>query len=162
MVLSEVRQPAAQTRRNGIFDRSWYNRAVVEPVNGFCTDAQYKTFMGQVNDFERMIIESDTYLIKFYFSISKEEQAHRFQEIGNSPLKKWKMTAVDEKAQDLWDAYTDYKLKMFEHTNNDRAPWVIIDANRKTQARIQALQHILDTIPYGESTLAPKIKGIVS
>lgn len=133
------------------FDRSWYNRAVVEPVNGFCTQQQYETFMGQVNDFERMIIESDTYLIKFYFSIDKEEQSRRFKEIKNSPLKKWKITPVDERAQELWESYTDYKLKMFEHTNQANAPWVIIDANRKTDARIKALEHILKTIPFRET-----------
>ena len=130
------------------FDRSWYNRAIVEPVNGFCTLEQYKTFMGQVNDFERMILESGTYLIKFYFSITKEEQALRFKEIKSSPLKRWKITPVDERAQELWDDYTKYKLKMFEHTNKKQAPWIIIDANRKTEARIKALQHILDTIPF--------------
>ena len=134
------------------FDRSWYNRAVVEPVNGFCTQEQYKTFMGQVNDFERMIIESDTYLIKFYFSIDKEEQARRFKEIRTSPLKKWKMTPVDDRAQELWDEYTAYKVKMFEHTNLTTSPWIIIEANRKTDARIKALQYILDTIPYKEGT----------
>ncbi len=132
------------------FDRSWYNRAVVEPVNGFCTKSQYRTFMGQVNSFERMILESDTYLLKLYFSISKEQQALRFKEIKSNPLKRWKMTAVDQKAQELWDEYTSFKLRMFESTNLPQAPWVIIDANRKTDARIEALQYILDHIPYEE------------
>jgi polyphosphate kinase 2 len=132
------------------FDRSWYNRAVVEPVNGFCTQEQYETFLNQVNDFERMIQESDTYLIKFYFSISKEEQAERFKDIRSNPLKKWKMTPVDEQAQGLWDEYTKYKLKMFDRSNTENAPWVVIDANRKTQARIQSLEYILDHIPYKE------------
>ncbi len=130
------------------FDRSWYNRAIVEPVNGFCTPQEYETFMGQVNDFERMVISSDTFLIKFYFSITKEEQERRFKEIKSSPLKKWKMTPVDEKAQELWDEYTKYKVKVFEKTNTELCPWIIIDANRKTTARIQALQYILDHIPY--------------
>ncbi len=131
-----------------LFDRSWYNRAVVEPVNGFCTQQQYETFMGQVNDFERMILESNTYLIKLYFSITKEEQERRFTDIKTSPLKKWKMTPVDERAQELWDEYTKYKIKMFEHTNTALSPWVIIEADRKTKARIEAIQYILDTIPY--------------
>ncbi len=131
-----------------LFDRSWYNRAVVEPVNNFCTPDEYQTFMGQVNDFERMITESGTYLFKFYYSITKEEQARRFEDIRNSPLKRWKMSPLDEKAQDLWDHYTDYKVKMFEQTNTDAAPWVIIEADRKTKARIAALKHILDHIPY--------------
>jgi len=131
------------------FDRSWYNRAVVEPVNGFCTEKEYKIFMGQINDFERMIQESDTYLLKLYFSITKEEQSKRFKEIKNSPLKRWKMTSVDENAQKLWDEYTEYKLRMFDKTNTSTAPWVIIEANKKTNARIEALQYILDNVPYG-------------
>ena len=130
------------------FDRSWYNRAVVEPVNGFCTQKEYETFMGQVNAFEQMIIESGTYFIKFYFSISKSEQAARFKEIRKDPLKKWKMTPVDERAQELWDQYTAYKQKMFEKTNLPSSPWVIIEANRKTTARIEATEYILKTIPY--------------
>jgi len=130
------------------FDRSWYNRAIVEPVNGFCTEKEYHIFMDQVNDFEKMLIQSDIYLIKFYFSISKEEQARRFDDIENSPLKRWKLTAVDKKAQELWNDYTKYKDAMFETTNTKLAPWVIIEANRKTKARIEAINHILRTIPY--------------
>lgn len=133
-----------------LFDRSWYNRAVVEPVNGFCTQEQYEVFMSHVNDFEKMLIQSNTYLIKFYFSITKDEQARRFKEIKSSPLKRWKMTAVDERAQELWDDYTAYKQKMFEVTNTDIAPWNIINANKKTDARLEAVTHILDSIPYGE------------
>jgi polyphosphate kinase 2 len=130
------------------FDRSWYNRAVVEPVNKFCTKKEYKVFMSQVNNFEKMLIQSDTYLIKLYFSISKKEQAKRFEKITNSPLKRWKMTPVDEKAQALWDEYTSYKMKMFELTNTETAPWVIIDANDKFNARLKAITHILESIPY--------------
>ncbi|NBC02192.1 MAG: polyphosphate kinase 2 [Bacteroidetes bacterium] len=131
-----------------LFDRSWYNRAVVEPVNGFCTKEQYETFMGQVNQFEKMLIESNTHLIKFYFSITKKEQAKRFRDIKSNPLKRWKMTPVDERAQELWDSYTEYKEKMFEVTDTDYAPWIIIDANRKTTARLEAIRHILERIPY--------------
>lgn len=130
------------------FDRSWYNRAVVEPVNEFCTQEEYQIFMGQVNDFERMIMESDTYLIKLYFSITKEEQIIRFKDIRSNPLKHWKITPLDEKAQLLWDEYTVYKEKMFEKTHTERAPWKIIQANRKTESRIEALEYILQTIPY--------------
>lgn len=130
------------------FDRSWYNRAVVEPVNNFCTEKEYEVFMSQVNDFERMLIESDTYLIKFYFSITKEEQAKRFEEIKSDPLKRWKITPVDEKAQALWDEYTRYKDKMFEATNTEIAPWEIIDANKKSNARLKAISHILSVIKY--------------
>lgn len=132
------------------FDRSWYNRAVVEPVNGFCTEKEYEIFMGQINEFERMVTESDTYLLKIYFSITKEEQARRFADIKNSPLKKWKMSAVDEKAQKLWDEYTKYKVRMFAETNTDLAPWKIIKANRKTYARLEAIRYVLDSLPYKE------------
>ncbi|MEY8020194.1 polyphosphate kinase 2 [Muriicola sp. SD30] len=130
------------------FDRSWYNRAVVEPVNGFCTKSQYRSFMDQVNSFEHMIMDSGIHLIKFYFSITKEEQARRFKEIQSSPLKRWKLTPVDRKAQELWDTYTEFKLKMFEHTDLKQSPWIVIEANRKTEARIHALEYIIDTIPY--------------
>lgn len=130
------------------FDRSWYNRAVVEPVNGFCTPDEYRIFMNEVNYFEKMLIDSGTYLIKFYFSITKLEQARRFNDIKKSPLKKWKMTQVDEAAQGLWDDYTKYKQRMFKKTNLKRSPWIIIQANRKTNARLAAVKHILNTIPY--------------
>lgn len=130
------------------FDRSWYNRAVVEPVNGFCTQEEYEIFMNQVNEFERMIVESGIRLIKFYFSITKEEQAKRFEDIKASPLKKWKFSKVDAKALELWDSYTDYKTRMFEKTNTELAPWIIIKANRKSSARLEAIKHVLDLIPY--------------
>ena len=135
------------------FDRSWYNRAVVEPVNGFCTQEEYQRFMNQVNEFERMLIESGIKLIKFYFSISKEEQAERFEEIKTSPLKKWKYSAVDAKAIELWDDYTEYKTKMFDKTNTDLSPWIIIKANRKSRARIETIQKILEIIPYDAKDL---------
>lgn len=131
-----------------LFDRSWYNRAVVEPVNGFCTDEEYKIFMKQVNDFERMITESGILLVKIYMSISKKEQAKRFEDIRNNPLKQWKMSKVDERAQELWDSYTFYKNKMFENTKKDGLPFQVIKANRKTDARIEAVEHILNSIPY--------------
>jgi polyphosphate kinase 2 len=130
------------------FDRSWYNRAVVEPVNGFCKEAEYNIFMSQVNDFERMITESGIKLVKIYMSITKREQAKRFEDIRNNPLKQWKMTAVDEKAQELWDRYTDYKTKMFENTTEGAVPWKIINANRKTLARIHSIEYLLKQIPY--------------
>ncbi len=130
------------------FDRSWYNRAVIEPVNNFCTEKEYKVFMSQVNEFEKMLIQSDTYLIKFYFSINKSVQAKRFKEIKNNPLKKWKMTKLDEKAQALWDDYSFYKKKMFNETDSKHAPWTIIDANQKFKARLNAISHILKSIPY--------------
>jgi polyphosphate kinase 2 len=130
------------------FDRSWYNRAVVEPVNDFCTKEEYKIFMNQVNDFERMILESGIHLVKIYMSISKREQAKRFADIKSDPLKQWKMTKLDEKAQVLWEQYTEYKNAMFEKTNTKISPWKIIRANRKTEARANVIQHILKSIPY--------------
>lgn len=130
------------------FDRSWYNRSVVEPVNGFCTQEEYEIFMDQVNDFERMIVSSGIRLVKIYMSISKKEQQKRFEEIKNDPLKQWKMTPVDERAQELWDVYTEYKSRMFEKTKDGVVPWKIIKANRKTYARVVVINHILKSIPY--------------
>jgi len=133
------------------FDRSWYNRAVVEPVNKFCTQDQYQIFMNQVNDFERMVVESGIQIVKIYMSISKAEQAKRFKDIKSSPLKQWKMTAVDEKAQELWDDYTHYKSDMFAKTSTQIASWKVIKGNRKTSARVDAIRHILDIIPYDKT-----------
>jgi len=135
-----------------LFDRSWYNRAVVEPVNGFCSEEQYRIFMKQVNGFEKMILQSGIRLVKIYMSISKKEQAKRFDDIKKSPLKQWKMTSVDEKAQELWDDYTYYKKKMFKKTNKESSQWKIIRANRKTEARIACIQHVLNSIPYDKAT----------
>jgi len=134
------------------FDRSWYNRAVVEPVNGFCSKEQYSNFMKHVNSFEKMITDDNIILLKFYFSISKETQEKRFKEIKNSSLKKWKFTEVDSKAQKLWDKYTKYKDEMFQRTNTITAPWNIISADRKIYARIKVIQLILKNIPYDKST----------
>jgi polyphosphate kinase 2 len=135
-----------------LFDRSWYNRAVVEPVNGFCTKEEYDVFMNQVNDFERMILESGIHLVKIYMSISKKEQVKRFDDIKKDPLKQWKMTKVDEQAQELWNDYTEYKRAMFSKTNSDTSPWKVIRANRKTEARIDVINHILKSIPYDKNT----------
>ena len=130
------------------FDRSWYNRAVVEPVNGFCTAEEYEVFMNQVNDFEKMILESGIHLVKIYMSISKKEQAKRFADIKSNPLKQWKMTKLDEKAQILWEQYTEYKNAMFQKTNTKISPWKVIRANRKTEARVNVINHVLNSIPY--------------
>jgi polyphosphate kinase len=130
------------------FDRSWYNRAVVEPVNGFCSEEEYQVFMSQVNDFERMITQSGVKLVKIYMSINKKEQEKRFEEIKKNPLKQWKMTSVDESAQELWDQYTIYKSRMFENTTADDIPWKIIKGNRKTSARIGIIEYLLSQISY--------------
>lgn len=129
------------------FDRSWYNRAIVEPVNNFCTKKQYSNFMDQVNEVERMMLLSGITVVKLYFSISKTEQQHRFKEIASSPVKKWKYSNVDKNALDLWDDYTKYKELMFKNTQK-YVPWKVIKANKKTSARIMALEYILQKIPY--------------
>ena len=137
--------------RNGqitFFDRSWYNRAVVEPVNGFCTKKEYETFMSQVNEFEKMIIDSGIRIVKFYFSISRDEQSRRFEDIKSSPVKKWKFSKVDQTALELWDDYTGYKTKMFEKTNTKIAPWIIIRANKKSRARVEVMEKLLELVPY--------------
>lgn len=135
-----------------LFDRSWYNRAVVEPVNGFCNQQEYERFMNEVNDFENMITGSGMLLMKFYFSISKTEQAKRFKEIASNPLKRWKISPVDEAAQQLWDVYTRYKERMFTHTNTEKNPWIILKANKKTEARVAVIRKILKQIPYKSVT----------
>ena len=133
------------------FDRSWYNRAVVEPVNGFCTEEEYQIFMKQVTNFEQMITESGIKLVKIYMSISKKEQAKRFDDLKNSPLKQWKMSKVDEKAQEIWESYTFYKNKMFTNTKNNGIPFKVIKANRKTDARVEVIEHLLKNIPYDKN-----------
>ena len=130
------------------FDRCWYNRAVVEPVNGFCTQEEYETFMNEVNDVEKMWINSGIFLIKIYFSITKEQQAKRFADIINSPTKRWKYSSVDQEAQDLFEVYSEYKDVMFERTNTEISPWKVIDANKKYKARVEAMEYILSRIPY--------------
>ena len=134
------------------FDRSWYNRAVVEPVNGFCSDSEYNTFMNHINTFEKMIVDNKIILLKFYYSISKDIQLKRFNEIKNSPLKKWKYTTVDSNAQELWHKYSIYKNLMFKKTNPSFAKWDIIKADKKIYARIKTLELILKNIPYDKKT----------
>jgi polyphosphate kinase len=130
------------------FDRSWYNRAVVEPVNGFCTQEQYERFMWQVPEFEHMLFEDGITLIKFWFSISKEEQVRRFRTREKNPLKQWKLSPIDEKAQKLWDAYTKYKEIMFSRTHTTFSPWVIVQANNKRKARVESMRYVLSSLDY--------------
>lgn len=132
------------------FNRSWYNRAMVEPVNEFCTEKQYETFMKEVNLFEDMLTNDDIQIIKLYFSITKKEQVSRFEKIQNNPLKKWKISPVDLNAIELWDKYTEYKKRMISETNTEKSPWVVIKADRKTEARIEAMEHVLSVVPYKE------------
>lgn len=142
------------------FDRSWYNRAVVEPVMGFCDDAQYEQFMVQVPEFEHMLYEDNMKLIKFWFSISKEEQQKRFADRLSNPLKRWKFSPVDMKGQELWDKYTYYKEQMFSKTHTAYCPWIIVKTNDKKQARLESMRYVLSQFDYegkGESgiTLLP-------
>ena len=130
------------------FDRSWYNRAVVEPVNGFCTKKQYKQFMGMVNDYERMLHLDGMLVIKLYLSISKKVQAERIQNVRNNPLRRWELTKVDENAQKLWSKYKSYSQEMLDKTNTADCPWIVVDANDKRAAHLSAIQHILDKVPY--------------
>lgn len=130
------------------FDRSWYNRAVVEPVNGFCTDDQYERFMDQVNDVERMLEESGIILFKFWLDTSKEEQADRFEARRESPLKQWKLSPIDAKAQELWEVYTKYRDAMFQRTHSKKHPWVIVQADKKKSARLGAIRYVLQQLEY--------------
>ena len=130
------------------FDRSWYNRAVVEPVMGFCNKKQYAQFMVQVPEFEHMLYEDGVILIKFWFSISKEEQKKRFNSRLQNPLKRWKFSPVDMKGQSLWKKYSYYKEQMFSKTHTAFSPWVIVKTNDKRTARLESMRHVLSRFEY--------------
>ena len=130
------------------FDRSWYNRAVVEPVNGFCSKEQYQTFLRQAPEFEHMLYEDGVEIIKFWFSITKDEQEERFRERRTNPLKQWKISPVDQRAQELWDTYTDYKEEMFSQTHTSYSPWVIVKTNSKKRARLESIRYALSRLDY--------------
>ncbi|WP_111707893.1 polyphosphate kinase 2 [Lutibacter citreus] len=130
------------------FDRSWYNRAVVEPVMGFCTDAQYHKFMVQLPEFEHMLYEDGLILIKFWISISKDEQLSRFNARLETPLKRWKFSPVDKKGQELWEKYSYYKEQMFGRTHTSYSPWVIVKANDKKVARLECIRYVLSQFDY--------------
>ena len=142
------------------FDRSWYNRAVVEPVMGFCNKSQYDRFMVQVPEFEHMLYEDGLVLIKFWFSISKEEQKKRFQSRLQNPLKIWKFSPVDMKGQEMWDKYTYYKEQMFSKTHITFSPWIIVKTNDKRTARLESMRYVLSKFDYtgrqrSKTTLLP-------
>ncbi len=130
------------------FDRSWYNRAVVEPVMGFCTENQYKNFLVQVPEFEHMLYEDGVVIIKFWLSISKTEQLRRFNARNNNPLKRWKFSPVDKKGQELWDKYTFYKDEMFSKTHTTYSPWIVVKTNDKKKARVECMRHVLSQFNY--------------
>jgi len=131
-----------------LFDRSWYNRAMVEPVFGFCTDREYQDFMRGVVGFERDLVRQGTVLVKLYFSVTREEQARRFQRRKDDPLRQWKLSEVDLQAQDRWDEFTNMKYEMLKRSNSTHAPWTIIRSDDKVKARLNAIKAILNTVPY--------------
>jgi polyphosphate kinase 2 len=131
-----------------LFDRSWYNRAMVEPIFGFCTPAQYEIFMEDVINFEHDLVRQDIILIKLYFSVSKEEQLRRFESRRENPLKQWKLSEVDLQAQDLWDEFSEKKYEMLKRTSSKSAPWNIVRSNNKAKARLEAVKIILNSIDY--------------
>ncbi len=131
-----------------LFDRSWYNRAGVEHVMSFCTQDEYREFMRQTPEFERSIVRSGIYMFKFWFSVSREEQKRRFLDRETHPLKQWKLSPVDKASLDKWDEYTEAKEKMFFHTDTSHAPWTVIKSDCKKRARLNAIRHVLNKIPY--------------
>jgi len=133
-----------------LFDRSWYNRAMVERVFGFCNEDEYENFMGGVAGFERDLVRNDTILLKLYFSVTKEEQARRFERRRTDPLRQWKLSEVDLQAQDRWDEFTDVKYETLKRTSTIECPWTIIRANDKSKARINAIKVILNAVKYGD------------
>jgi polyphosphate kinase 2 len=131
-----------------LFDRSWYNRAGVEKVMGFCSDLEYQEFIQQVPEFEKLLVRNGTYLIKFWFSVSQDEQNRRFRERRVHPLKQWKLSPIDMASIDKWDQYTQAKEFMFLHTDTAEAPWTVIKSDCKKRASLNALRFILHKLPY--------------
>ncbi|GAB5388835.1 MAG: polyphosphate kinase 2 [Alphaproteobacteria bacterium] len=133
-----------------LFDRSWYNRAGVERVMGFCSPNDYLEFMRQTPSLERMLVRSGIWLFKYWFSVTQEEQAKRFKSREKEPLKQWKLSDIDKLSMDKWDDYTEAKEAMFFYTDTADAPWTIIKSNDKKRARLECLRHFLSMIPYAE------------
>jgi polyphosphate kinase 2 len=140
------------------FDRSWYNRAGVEPVMGFCTQEEHKEFLHEVAEFEKMLVRSGIRLFKFYFSVSKKEQQKRFKKRETDPLKQYKLSPVDKLSQDLWDKYTIAKYSMLLASHTDYAPWSIIRSDNKKKARLETIKHILRNFDYPDKIKAKKLK----
>lgn len=141
-----------------LFDRSWYNRAMVEPVMGFCTEREHHRFLKDAPKFEQMIVDDDIQIFKFYFSVSKEEQAKRFEARDNDPLKQYKLSPVDKESQRLWNEYSLAKYMMLSSTHTDTAPWTIIKSDDKKKARINCIKHILNFVEYPDKISSKKIK----
>jgi len=132
------------------FDRSWYNRAVVEPAMSFCNEKQYQQFMEQVPVLEKMLIDDGVILIKFWFSIDRIQQSQRIQERIENPLKQWKVSPVDLAAQNKWEEFTQYKNLMFEKTSTDYSPWINIKSPSREESRIQAMRYVLSVVDYAD------------
>src|SRR6476661_5542923 len=131
-----------------LFDRSWYNRAGVEHVMGFCSDAEYEEFLRSVPLFEEMLVRSGIHLVKFWFSVNDEEQEKRFQERVHNPFKRWKLSPMDLESRKRWVEYSKAKDVMFEHTDRKHTPWYVVNADKKKRARLNCIRHLLDEIPY--------------
>jgi len=131
-----------------LFDRSWYNRSMVEPVMGFCTERQHHKFLKDAPEFEQMIVDEGIQIFKFYFSVSKDEQARRFKARETDPLKQYKLSPVDKESQKLWDEYTLAKFMMLSATHTDAAPWTIVKSDNKKRARVNCIKHILSFVKY--------------
>ena len=140
-----------------IFDRSWYNRSMVEPVMGFCTERQHHKFLKDAPEFEDMIVDEDITIFKFYFSVSKAEQAKRFKARETDPLKQYKLSPVDKESQKLWDEYSLAKFMMLSATHTETAPWTIVKSDNKKKARINAIKHILNFVDYPDKIAASEI-----
>lgn len=136
-----------------LFDRSWYNRAGVERVMGFCTDDEYQEFMRQAPEFERHLVRSGVRVVKFWFSVTQGEQRRRFAERERHPLKQWKLSPIDKASLDKWDAYTEAKEGMFLRTHTVEAPWTVIRSDCKKRARLNALRYVLHSVPYTDKDL---------
>jgi polyphosphate kinase 2 len=135
-----------------LFDRSWYNRAGVEKVMGYCTEDEYNEFLRSCPDFERMLVRSGIILIKYWFSVSDEEQEKRFQDRINDPTKRWKISQMDIESRKYWVDYSKAKDTMFEYTDIKQAPWYVVDADVKKHARLNCISHLLSLIPYKDLT----------
>ena len=148
------------------FDRSWYNRAMVEPVLGFCSKDQYRLFLKQAPNFEKMLIKDGVQIIKLWFSIDRSVQRERLNARKESILTSWKLSTVDLQAQMKWDEYTKHKLTMFEHTSHKKCPWVIVQGNDKEKARLEAIRYVLSQVPYDDKNIEllnkPIAEGIIS
>ena len=131
-----------------LFDRSWYNRAMVEAVFGFCTDQEYKDFMRGVVGFEKDLVRTGTVLVKLYFSVNKEEQKRRFDRRRDDPLREWKLSEIDVQAQEHWDDFTDMKYRMLKRTSTSEAPWTVIRSENKHRARLNAMRVMLNAVAY--------------